>query len=165
MSFYSYKAINDDGRVLRGSIESIDKDTVRDLITSEGLYIVALKEKNQLISSIHKSILARGIKRIDIIEYANNLAVMLRAGISITLAHCDIAKSIENPYLRQTLNNMRRTIELGSGYSAAAEAQGIFPNIFIQITRVGEETGSLENSLLEVATHLQKHYRNLYSGA
>ena len=156
MPFYAYKAINAEGGVIKGSMEGSDIDTVRDAVASAGLYVVNLKQTNYYLSSLHKLILIRSIRRTEVIELANNLAVMLKAGMPILTAHADIAKTAQNAYLRQTVNSMRRMIELGSGFSEAAEAQGVFPDIFIRITRVGEETGNLEKSLLDVAAHLQK---------
>jgi len=156
MPFYAYKAINAEGGVIKGSMEGADIDTVRDAVASAGLYVVNLKRTNYYLSSIYKLALARSIRRTDVIEFANNLAVMLKAGMPILTAHADIAKTAQNAYLRQTVNSMRRMIELGSGFSEAAEAQGVFPDIFVRITRVGEETGNLEKSLLDVAAHLQK---------
>ncbi|MDP2688763.1 MAG: type II secretion system F family protein [Deltaproteobacteria bacterium] len=156
MPFYSYKAINADGGVIKGSMEGADIDTVRDAVSSAGLYVINLKKANYYYSSLHKLILVRSVRRTEVIEFANNLAVMLKAGMPMLTAHSDIAKTVENAYLRQTINNMRRMIELGSGFSEAAEAQGVFPDIFVRVTRVGEETGSLEKSLLDVASHLRK---------
>ncbi|MFQ5736709.1 MAG: type II secretion system F family protein [Thermodesulfobacteriota bacterium] len=156
MPFFSYKAINAEGGVIKGSMEGEDIDTVRDAVTSAGLYIINLKRTNPRLSSLRRFIRIRSIKRTEIIEFASNLAVMLRAGMPILMAHSDIARTLENRYLRQTVNSMRRMIELGSGFSEAAEAQGVFPDIFVRMTRVGEETGKLEKSLLDVAAHLQK---------
>ena len=156
MPFYAYKGINADGGVIKGSMEGADIDTVRDAVSSAGLYVVNLKQTNYYFSSLHKHILIRSIRRTEVIEFATNLAVMLKAGMPILVAHADIARTVENAYLRQTINSMRRMIELGGGFSEAAEAQSVFPDIFVRITRVGEETGNLEKSLLDVAAHLQK---------
>lgn len=156
MPFYAYKAINAEGGVIKGSMEGADMEAVRDTVSSAGLYVINLRKTNYYVSSLQKSLLVRGIKRAEIIEFASNLSVMLASGMPILLAHDDIARSVENKYFKQTINSMRRMIELGSGFSDAAGAQGVFPDIFVRITRVGEETGSLEKSLNDVAAHLRK---------
>ena len=81
---------------------------------------------------------------------------MVKAGIPILKALSDIADGLENKYLQQTINSMRRKIEFGSSFSEAAACFNAFPDIFIRLSRVGEETGNLERSFSDVATHLEK---------
>jgi type II secretory pathway component PulF len=156
MAFYSYTAVNSDGTLIKGSMEGSDTETVRDTIASFGLYVITLRKLSHYNSYIRKLVLTRSVRRPEIIEFAGNLSVMLKAGIPILKALSDIADGLENKYLQQTINSMRRKIEFGSSFSEAAACFNVFPDIFIRLSRVGEETGNLERSFSDVATHLEK---------
>ena len=156
MAFYSYTAVNSDGTLIKGAMEGSDIETVRDTIASFGLYVITLRKLSHYNSYIRKLVLTRSVRRPEIVEFARNLSVMLKAGIPILKALSDIADGLENKYLQQTINSMRRKIEFGSSFSEAAACFNVFPDIFIRLSRVGEETGNLERSFSDVATHLEK---------
>lgn len=156
MPFYSYTAVNNDGVLIKGALEGNDIETVRDTIASSGLYIITLRKLSYYNSYIRKLVLTRSVKRAEIIEFTKNLSVMLRAGIPILKALSDIADGLENRYFQQIINSMRRKIELGSSFSEAAACWNVFPEIFVRLSIVGEETGNLEKSFSDVAIHLEK---------
>jgi len=128
MAFYSYTAVNSDGTLIKGAMEGSDIETVRDTIASFGLYVITLRRLSHYNSHIRKWVLTRSVRRPEIIEFARNLSVMLKAGIPILKALSDIADGLENKYLQQTLNSMRRKIEFGSSFSDAAACFNVFPD-------------------------------------
>lgn len=157
MPLFSYKAVNPDGALVRGITESINLNSAYDSIASTGLYIIDIKESNKHIAFIRSKIFTKKIKRRDIIEFANNLSVMLRAGIPLLSALSDIAGTAENIYFKQRIEGIHRTVELGSKFSDALVSQKhIFPDIFIHLVMVGEETGQLDRSLSDAAGHLRR---------
>lgn len=157
MPHFTYKAVNQDGGVVRGSVEGIDSAAVTDSIASSGLYVLKVRQSAERLSFIRKAVFAKRVRRSEIIDFSKNLAVMLKAGVPIIVCFSDIASTTENRYFKEAINGMRRKIELGAGFSEAAAACGkVFPDIFIRITMVGEQTGNLEKSLFDVAEHLQK---------
>lgn len=157
MSFFTYKAIKPDGGVIRGYIEGESMAAVRDSISSSGLYVIALKESVDYLASLRLKLIGGRVSRAEIIDFSKNLSVMLKAGMPILQAFNELADTTDNGYFKQTINSLRRKIELGSGFSEGAAAhKDVFPDIFVKIVMVGEETGRLEKSLADVAGHLQK---------
>lgn len=157
MPVFSYKAIDRNGAIVRGMVEGMDMDIAYDNIMSSGLHVVNITKANQLIASISKKLNARKIRRTDIIEFANNMSVMLRAGVPIISVLSDLSETTENKFFREKINSIKRMVEQGSRFSDAIAAhQEIFPDIFVRIVVIGEETGGLDKSLSDVATHLQK---------
>lgn len=157
MNYYSYKAIDPDGAVVRGVAEAEDMTDVFESLATKGLSILDVRKENNAIAYIKKAITSRKIRRTDIIEFATNLSIMLRAGVPLFTALDDISAATENKKFRDTISDMKRLIETGMRFSDAVESQkGMFPHIFVRITRIGEETGRLDKSLSDVAEHLQK---------
>lgn len=157
MSVFSYKAIDQNGGLLEGTVEGADLSFAYDSVEAAGLYVIEIKETNAYLANISRKLQARKIKRKDIIEFASNLSVMLRAGMPITTAIADIADTTDNKHFKRKIDAIRRSVEFGSKFSdAIAGNRDVFPDVFVRIVLIGEETGGLDKSLADVATHLQK---------
>ena len=157
MPFFTYKAINLEGDVIRGFVEESDIDIAYDNVSSSGLHVLDIKKSNKLAKVYINKLRAVGIKTKDIIEFANGISVMLRAGIPLLTSLSDIAESLDNKRFKRRIEEIGKTVELGSSLSTAlSQHQDIFPEIFIHLVSVGEETGGLDKSLSDIAVHLQR---------
>jgi len=157
MPFFTYKAINNNGELIKGIVEDSNEINAVGSISASGLYLVKIKKSGGLEDLYLKRLRSWGIKRSAVIEFASNLAVMLRAGLPLVTSISDIAMTTDNKRFSTRLLEVKQTIELGSGFSSALSVHGdIFPEIFINLVTVGEETGRLDESLSEAAIHLQR---------
>lgn len=155
MPYFKYKAIDERGQIVSGSLIATDPYTVEDFIRASGLFPVRIKSVPQWQKYI--SITPSKVKRREIIEFTNNLSVMLKAGIPLLTALQDLATTTENRTLREKISLIARSVEMGSSLSEAlSQHRDIFPDILIRLTAVGEETGRLDQSLKEVSEHLQR---------
>lgn len=149
MPNFSFKAVDSNGALVRGSIEASDLEAAAETIFHGGLNVLEIRKANELLASIRKRYLARTIKRKDIIEFANNLSVMLKTGVPIVTALYDIAETTDNVYLRRNIQNIGHLVEYGSRFSDAVSLhKDIFPEVFIHLVVVGEETGDWIKVLL-----------------
>lgn len=157
MAIFSYKAISLDGTMVKGFLEAEDAGVIRNDLNSKGLFIIDIRESNRIIGNIQKKFRARGIKKKDVIEFANNLSVMLNAGLPVVTALQDISATTDTPVFKDAISDIKNQIEMGSRFSDALERhKDILPSIFIRLSRIGEETGLLSKSLSDIAGHLQK---------
>ncbi|RJQ17516.1 MAG: type II secretion system F family protein [Nitrospiraceae bacterium] len=157
MPIFAYKAINSDGEVIRGTVEDGDIDLAYNNISSSGYHILKIRKSGGLSDIYLKKSRSWGIKTASVIEFSSNLSVMLRAGVPLVTSLGDIAATTDNERFKARLLDVKRTIELGSSFSAALSAhRDVFPQIFVNLIAVGEETGRLDESLSDVAIHLQR---------
>jgi len=157
MSFFAYKALDDTGKESKGFLEAADAAAVYGMLSDRGLYVVTITESSRLASEIRRGLRARRIKRSDIIELANNLSVMLAAGVPLLTALGDIISTIEDAFFQHIIVEIKHAIEGGASFSdAVALHRDVFPDIFVRLVRIGEETGRLDRSLKDIADHLQK---------
>ncbi|MDO9069861.1 MAG: type II secretion system F family protein [Deltaproteobacteria bacterium] len=155
MSFYSYSAIDGSGTMVKGVLEAESTASAQQSITARGLYLVSINQSANLIGKLRKMFIAKRISRNEIIEFAQNLSVMIAAGIPIMSALEDIVASTTNRAFRDTILDVKRMVERGSSFSEAVESQGaIFPDIFKRLVKVGEQTGRFDTSLKDAADHL-----------
>lgn len=157
MNYYAYKAMDQEGVMVKGVAEGEDISSVYGGLSSKGLYILNVRRANTAVSNLKKVLTSRNVKRGDVIEFANSLSVMLKAGVPLLTALGDITDIAENRHLKATIADIKRQIEMGMRFSdAIAVHRNIFPDILVKLVTVGEETGRLEKSLSDVAAHLQK---------
>jgi type II secretory pathway component PulF len=157
MPFFAYKAIDNTGLVVKGFVEESNIEVAYSSITSSGLHILNVRPSSRALDLYLQKLRSWGIKNKDVIEFASNLAVMLRAGLPLTTSLSDIIETMDNKRFKSKLIDIKRSIELGTGFSIAlSQHKDVFPEMFVNLIAVGEETGRLDESLSDVAIHLQR---------
>lgn len=98
-----------------------------------------------------------GIVTYSIIErFTRTLSTMLRAGIPINQTF-DVAMSAAgNDRFKTGLKAVKQRMVSGDGFSEPLEATGLFAPMMIRMIRVGEETGTLDTSLEQIADFLSE---------
>jgi MSHA biogenesis protein MshG len=84
-------------------------------------------------------------------RFARNFALMIKGGLPITQALGLVSDSLDNRYLGKAIGDMRTGIERGDTLLRTASAAGLFSPLIIQMLAVGEETGSIDQLLTNVA--------------
>lgn len=64
--------------------------------------------------------------------------------------------TLVNRGLLEALDGMTRDVQAGRAFSVALAAAGVFPPVAVQLARVGEETGKLDEMLLSAAAVLEE---------
>jgi type II secretory pathway component PulF len=157
MPYYSYRAIDFNGASVSGVVDVEDIETAYSELGARGLNVLTLKQAGKLMSGIRKGFSRWGVKRSEIVELAKNLSVIMKAGIPIQTAIEEIGSSTDNKHLKSVLNDINERISMGSSFSNALTAhREVFPDIFIRLAAIGEETGQLDSNMAEVSVHLQR---------
>jgi type IV pilus assembly protein PilC len=87
-------------------------------------------------------------------RFTRTLATMLRAGIPISQTFDVASASAGNIRYRRGLDSVRQRMVTGDGFSDPLAATGLFAPMVIRMVRVGEETGTLDQSLEQIADFL-----------
>ena len=93
----------------------------------------------------------------SIIErFTRTLATMLTAGIPISQTFEVAIASAGNIRYRRGLESVKERMMTGDGFSVPLDATGLFAPMMIRMIRVGEETGTLDSSLEQIADFLSE---------
>ena len=90
-------------------------------------------------------------EQIALSRFTRNFAMMLAAGMPITHALAIAAESVGNKFIAGRIFDMKIGIERGDSLLRTARATEIFTPLVLQMIAVGEETGSIDSLLNEVA--------------
>jgi MSHA biogenesis protein MshG len=89
-------------------------------------------------------------------RFARSLALAIRSGVPAVQALTMVANTVENVYVARRIESMREGVERGDSVLRTAVAAGIFTPIVLQMVAVGEETGSLDELMTEIADMYQR---------
>jgi len=98
-----------------------------------------------------------GPSRKDILNFTNQRAVMIRAGISLQDSLESIAEQVENKKFKEVVSDLKKNIEAGQSFSQAlGEHSHIFSNLYINMVAAAEMSGSLSDMLQKLAEYLDQ---------
>ncbi len=80
-------------------------------------------------------------------QFANTMTTMLASGLSIVNATSICSRVLDNYHLGTELGKSVGLLEEGKSLGYSIEKCDCFPDLLVEMTAVGEQTGSLENTL------------------
>jgi len=90
---------------------------------------------------------------------SRTLGTLLGNGVSILAALVIVRETVDNLVLAAAIQDTEEQLKQGRNMSDALLEKGIFPKMAMQMIKMGEETGRLEEMLLRVATIYDKQLR------
>jgi type IV pilus assembly protein PilC len=98
-----------------------------------------------------------GPSRKDILNFTNQLAVMVRAGISLQDALESIGGQIQKHKFRAVVMDLKNRIEAGESFSQALNQHPeVFTNLYINMVAAAEISGSMSSMLQQLVEYLDQ---------
>lgn len=95
------------------------------------------------------------VKRTMLGRFTRTFGMMLQSGVPLTTAMELCAQTADNAYFESKIRAMRDGIERGDTLARTATQSDLFTPLILQMMGVGEETGQMDELLLEVAAHYE----------
>ena len=90
-------------------------------------------------------------KKLYMARFARTMAMLTKASLPILQAIRIVRKTINNVHYDAAFIRIERAVESGRPLSQAIDKEPLFPPMVSQLISLGEESGSLESVLIEVA--------------
>jgi type IV pilus assembly protein PilC len=91
------------------------------------------------------------IRKATIARFARTLSTMFAAGVPLVEALDSVAGASGNKVYYDATKKIQSEISTGTSLTTAMQNTEIFPNMVLQMTAIGEESGSLDSMLSKVA--------------
>lgn len=91
------------------------------------------------------------IERATLARFARAFSMTFSAGVPITQTLVIVSRAVENTFIEQRILSMRDGLEHGESLTRTAIASNLFTPLVLQMMSVGEDTGSVDQMLDEVA--------------
>jgi len=101
------------------------------------------------------------VQRIETARFARTLGTLLRSGVPILVAVRIVRETIGNQVIARSLEHVQNTVKEGGGLARPLMENGLFPPLAVHMITVGEETGRLDEMLLNVADNYDREVRNV----
>ncbi|MBU0727781.1 type II secretion system F family protein, partial [Patescibacteria group bacterium] len=94
----------------------------------------------------------------EVVEFTRHLSVMISAGVTIFEAITFLRDQSRNKVFASRLDNVIESLNNGQSLSASMKKfPKVFPEIYTNIVHVGEQSGSLAETMSDLANHLEEN--------
>jgi type IV pilus assembly protein PilC len=159
MPTYRYESKNSAGKMNNGVLSAANLAAASAELRNRGEYILALApvDGNKKKGGFSAASLSFGPGAKDVQAFTSQLAVMIRAGISIRAAIEGISEQVVNPKFKQMLVQMKRDVESGKQFSdALMRYPKVFSPLYINMVKASELSGGFSKMLDRIATYLNQ---------
>jgi len=167
MEAFTYKGIAE-GKYVEGEIEALNQDEASHKLKEQKVIITNLikskKKKAEGKAKAKKggglSSLFSGKKKVkvdDILIFSKQFATMVKAGLPILEVLGMLRDQLENPGIKEIIEDIRKSLEGGVTLSKCFEKYPEhFDNIYVNLIKAGEASGKLDVFLLKIVESLEK---------
>ncbi len=163
---FEYVALTSKGETVADIIDAPSEVVARQRLRSNGLYIVKIsKQDSEKVDTVKSSTnifntiidkisfyISLQLSTKEISTFSRQLSTMLKAGMPLLTSISTIIDQIENPIFKRAIIDVKTKVEEGSSLSNSLERHTyIFNEMYINMIRVGESLGSLDNALERLA--------------
>jgi len=161
MPVFEYKALNQKGQSCKGFVDAENEDSACSKLRAGGKYPVSIRESLSKKEKNKKQVLSGvlfdriGVDEIQIVT--RQLATLLGAGIPLIGSLSSLIEQSRNPALKRILAQIRDSVNEGATLTdSLAKHPKLFSNIYINMVRSGEASGSLDVVLDRLAEFGEK---------
>lgn len=173
MPEYRFQARLASGQVQVGILAADSTVSAANMLRAQGHHVLALVPVKGAAASGASRLsgilnYSSGPSQKDILDFTSQLAVMIRAGISLRVALEGIAEQTRNPKFRRILTEIKTEVESGKQFSEAiSKYPKLFGPLYVNMVRASEMSGSFAKMLDRIAAYIsqQLETRKMVIGA
>ncbi len=155
---FKYKAVDEKGVNKEGEIDAPNQDIAISGLQRRGLIIIFIKEESKGKNLFNISFFGK-VPMKDIVILSRQIATLFGAQVSALKAFTMLASNTENKLLAQKLTEISDDIQAGVSISGAlSKHPDVFSNFYVNMVKVGEETGKLNETFEHLADYLNRQY-------
>lgn len=157
MAEFTYTAVNASGNEVRGTIDAGSVKSARESLIAQSLTVTSIKKESELTWEEYFSGGNRKVSQKDLLMFTKYFSVLCKAGIPILKALVILEKQTDNLRLKKKVKKIREGIEAGSNlYDQFQKHPDTFPPMYVNLVKIGEESGLLFDMLEKLVIFLTK---------
>ncbi len=157
MPLYRYRAYNEKGNEVSGTLEAPSISHLRKQLLSKNQYPFEIEEVKGKQRKFSLSIrLGKSVKDDELALLLYEIGLLLEKNVHITNILEILSGQSENPEIQEALLKAKSLIQEGKSVADAFKETGIFPDFLIEMIRAGETSGALDKIFLSAAEFIEK---------
>ena len=153
MPTFIYRAKNDKGQIVSGTVEAKNEHQGSQVLWENKLKVISIEPKPlvpQFSIFNHISVAEKAI-------FARQISTMVSAGLQLTAALEVCRNQTTKQYFKDVLKLVIQDIEGGYSLSSAmSKHPDVFDRVFVSVVKAGETAGKLDQVLLSLADRIEK---------
>ncbi|HXP00664.1 MAG TPA: type II secretion system F family protein, partial [Luteibacter sp.] len=136
------------------------------VIVGTGFFFVALKKRSAKFAhfldrvSLKIPVIGNILRQSALARFARTLGVTFQAGVPLVEALEAVSGATGSIVYGEAVLQMRDDVSVGHQLQLAMRQTNLFPNMVVQMTAIGEESGSLDHMLFKVAEFYEEEVNN-----
>ncbi|MFA5070562.1 MAG: type II secretion system F family protein [Patescibacteria group bacterium] len=158
MPIFSYTGLDKNNNYVKATLETGNLKKAAQLLEKEGVILVNIQEERTLKKTLTER-LFNNVTRLDKIFFTRHLSTMLESGIALDQAIKIIAEQTTNKTFKTTLYDIYKRLQGGESlFECLAAHPKYFSKFYINIIRVGEKSGKLDEVLAQLLEQQESDY-------
>src|SRR3989344_1313362 len=155
---FNYKAVDADGTNKEGEIDAASRDIAISALQRRGLVVLSVKDEVEVKPFWQMSFFDK-VSNKDIVILSRQISTLFEAQVSALKAFSLLADNTDNKLLSRKINQVHDDLQAGVSISGSlARHPDVFSNFYVNMVKVGEETGKLNQTFLNLAEYLDRQY-------
>jgi MSHA biogenesis protein MshG len=159
MPLFSYKGRTARGDPVSGRLDAESADHVAARLLSAGVTPVEIASARAAeapaFARLSRALGVGRVRTADLVMFSRQMYTITKSGIPLLRGLEGLVSSTHNKMLREALEDVLTSLESGRDLATSiGRHPGIFPTLYVSIVRVGEATGTLENSFQRLTQYL-----------
>src|SRR3989337_1370167 len=155
MPVYKYKAISEKGKHLEGAIDAESPKAATEKLKRQNIFLSSMREVKK--GKTRRLFIVKGISTAELAVTTRQFSTLISAGFPLEASLVALSEQTEDARMSQVLTQVRDRISEGSSLaSALKEHPNVFSDLYINIVKAGEASGTLDIVLLRLSDFLEK---------
>ncbi len=159
MAFFAYKARDTGGELVQGVLESADSGGAASQLFALGVTPVEITPTRAPADDGEGFFARMSREKVslpDLMLFSRQMYTLLKAGVPIMRALAGLQESTTNKTFAGVIKEVRESLDAGRELSQSlARQSAVFSPFYVNMVRVGEMTGQLEEIFLRMFHHLE----------
>ncbi|HVN23868.1 MAG TPA: type II secretion system F family protein [Syntrophorhabdales bacterium] len=158
MAVFAYKARDERGSLVAGTMDADNHRTVSAHLDSMGLFPVSVSEKKGMSRASFEDFLTKldRVKLDDIIFFTRQLRTVIKAGVPLISGLKALEEQTNSRKLKKVIKKVWQDLDRGESFSEALDGHGeVFSDLYVSMVKAGETGGVLDEVLERLAQLLE----------
>jgi len=156
MPVYTYNGIDESGKFVSGDEPGDSQAEAVNRLSTAGISVTSISPKTALSLGFDLGKFFNWVSTYDLKYLYVNLATLIDAGCSLRASLASLAEQADHPTLKSVLTDINSQIASGKSFSESLKGHpAIFPPLFTNLVKAGEEGGMLDQILLRYAAYTE----------
>lgn len=156
MKQFEYKALNPEGSMTNGTIESVSLENAAHILQEKKFLVIDVREKRSF--SFSNISFGKGVSNREVATFTRLLSTMLSTGLPLVDAISNLAAQTRSVYFKEILKSILHDIQSGISLSESmARYPNVFNELYTNLVKAGEASGKIDDALGKLADTLESN--------